>query len=61
MFSDMLGRRRAMMVVIVPALITFFIMGFVESFVSVCLGFIILGFIFGLKDAPTTVYVSEVR
>lgn len=59
--SDALGRRRAIMLVMVPAVAIFMSLYLVESFWLVCLAFFLLSFIFGLKDAPASVYVSEIR
>lgn len=59
--SDALGRRRALLLVVAPAVIAFIMLGFAETFEVVFIGFLLLSFIFGLKDAPSVIYVSEVR
>lgn len=58
---DALGRRRALMLVMTPAIATFIMLGLAKSFWVVCLAFFALSFIFGLKDAPASVYISEIR
>lgn len=57
LLSDALGRRKALMFIIGPAVIAFICLGYADSFILVCLFFFLLSFIFGLKDAPATVYV----
>lgn len=57
--SDELGRRKALMYIVAPAVITFICLSFASSFGLICVYFFLLSFIFGLKDAPATVYVSE--
>lgn len=59
--SDALGRRKALMLIMVPAVATFISLGMAESFWVVCVAFFIISFIFGLKDAPATIYISEIR
>lgn len=59
--SDALGRRRSLMLVVAPAVIAFIMLGLAESFEVVFIGFLLLSFIFGLKDSPSVIYVSEVR
>lgn len=59
--SDALGRRKALMLIMVPAVATFISLGMAQSFWIVCVAVFIISFIFGLKDAPATVYISEIR
>lgn len=59
--SDTLGRRKAMMLIIAPTVIAFIVLGFAESFLIIGVVFTSLSFIFGLKDAPTAVYICETR
>lgn len=59
--SDGIGRRRAIILVMCPAAVIFVTLGLANSFWLVCLAFFLLSFIFGLKDAPATIYISEVR
>lgn len=49
------------MLVVAPAVIAFIMLGLAESFEVVFIAFLLLSFIFGLKDAPSVIYVSEVR
>lgn len=58
--SDTLGRRKALMFIVGPAVFAFIALGLVESYIGICVCFFLLSFIFGLKDAPSVVYVSEV-
>lgn len=44
-----------------PAIATFILLGMANSFWIVCVAFFLLSFIFGLKDAPSCIYVSEIR
>lgn len=48
---DVIGRRRTMMLITLPIFITFLTLGFAQSFELICVGFALLGFIFGLKEA----------
>lgn len=59
--SDALGRRKSLMLIMVPAVATFITLGMAESFWVVCVAVFIISLIFGLKDAPATCYVSEIR
>lgn len=47
--SDALGRRKALMLVVAPAVLAFIMLGLAESFEVVFVGFLLLSFIFGLK------------
>lgn len=47
--SDAVGRRRALMLIVAPAVLGFITLGFANSFVTVCALFFLLSFIFGLK------------
>lgn len=58
--SDAIGRRKALIFIVAPAVLAFVSLSFADSFVVVCAEFFFLSFIFGLKDAPATIYVSEV-
>lgn len=58
---DRFGRRKALMISIAPVVFVFAMLGFAESFTVVCIGFVVLSFVFGLKDAPALVYISETR
>lgn len=57
--SVALGRRRALLMVVAPAILAFIVLGCSDSFFFVCLSFFSLSFIFGLKDAPSMIYISE--
>lgn len=59
--SDALGRRKALLFIVAPAVFAFVALGFAESYAVICACFFFLSFIFGLKDAPSVIYVSEVR
>lgn len=59
--SDALGRRKAMMLTVASTVIGFTLLGFAESYAIVGLAFLILSFVFGLKDAPSAVYICETR
>lgn len=58
---DVIGRRRTMMFITAPIFVTFCVLGFASSYELICIGFAVLGFVFGLKEAPTITYVSEIR
>lgn len=58
--SDAFGRRRALMMVVAPAVLAFVMLGMASSYGIVSIAFFLLSFIFGLKDAPLLVYVSEI-
>lgn len=58
---DVYGRRKIMMAITVPIFIAFAMLGFATSYEVICIGFAALGFIFGLKEAPTITYCSEIR
>lgn len=58
--SDAFGRRQALMMVIAPAVLAFLMLGLANSFALVSIAFFLLSFIFGLKDAPLLVFVSEI-
>lgn len=58
--SDAIGRRKALIFIVAPAVLAFVGLAFAETFTIVCALFFFLSFIFGLKDAPATIYVSEV-
>lgn len=58
--SDAVGRRKALIFIVAPAVLAFIGLAFADSFIIVCALFFFLSFIFGLKDAPATIYVSEV-
>lgn len=49
LISDKFGRRRALMIVVAPAVLAFIMLGSSHSFILVCLSFFSLSFIFGLK------------
>lgn len=55
--SDALGRRKALIVVVGPAILAFIILGFANSFAVVCLGFLLLSFIFGLKGGFLQIFI----
>lgn len=59
--ADALGRRKALMLVVAPAVGAFIMMGLAQSFEIIFVAFLLLSFIFGLKDSPSVIYVSEVR
>lgn len=54
---DAYGRRKVMMAITVPLFIAFFMLSFAQSFEVIGIGFAVLGFVFGLKEAPTITYV----
>lgn len=58
---DRIGRRRAIMLVTVPLIVAWIVLGYSQSFLTVCFGFLILGFCFGLKESPSVTYVCEIR
>ena len=58
--SDAIGRRRALIFIVAPSVLAFVLLAFADTFAAVCALFFFLSFIFGLKDAPATIYVSEV-
>lgn len=45
---DIIGRRNAMMLITPPIFITFLTLGFAQSYELICVGFALLGFVFGL-------------
>lgn len=58
---DRIGRRRAIMLVTIPLIVVWIMLGYAQSFPVICLGFMLLGFCFGLKESPSLTYVSEIR
>lgn len=58
---DKIGRRRTIMLVAVPLITCWAMLGFAYSFPLICLGVAVIGFCFGLKEAPSLTYISEVR
>lgn len=58
---DKIGRRKAILMVSIPIFIAWIMLGFAQSFPVVCVGFMLLGFCMGLKEAPALTYVSEIR
>lgn len=58
---DRIGRRRAIMLVTVPLIVAWIVLGYSQSFLTVCFGILILGFCFGLKESPSVTYVCEIR
>lgn len=59
--NDKIGRRKAIMLVNIPLTMSWIILGFSHSFPLICLLFTLVGFCFGLMEAPTLTYVSEIR
>ena len=59
--SDRIGRRRAIMMVNIPLTICWIILGFSQSFSMISAMFVLIGFCFGLKEAPSFIYISEIR
>lgn len=59
--NDKIGRRKAIMLVNIPLTIGWIVLGFSYSFPVICLIFTLMGFSFGLKEAPTYTYISEIR
>lgn len=59
--SDKIGRRRAIMMVNIPLAIFWIILGFSQSFLVISIMFVLIGFCFGLKEAPSFIYISEIR
>lgn len=49
------------MFIVAPAVFAFVALGVADSYAVICACFFFLSFIFGLKDAPAVIYVSEVR
>lgn len=58
---DKIGRRKAIMTVTIPLTIAWIMLGFAYSFPIICVGFATIGFIMGIKEAPSITYVSEIR
>lgn len=58
--SDKIGRRRAIMMVNIPLAIFWIILGFSRSFSVISVMFVLIGFCFGLKEAPSFIYISEI-
>lgn len=58
---DKIGRRRAIMMVNIPLAIFWIILGFSQSFLMISAMFLLIGFCFGLKEAPSFIYISEIR
>lgn len=57
---DKIGRRKAIMMVTIPLTAAWIMLGFAQSFPLICVGFTIIGFSMGLKEAPSITYVSEI-
>lgn len=58
--NDRFGRRKAIMMVNIPLTICWIILGFTQTFPLICLLFSIMGFCFGLKEAPSLTYITEI-
>lgn len=50
---EKIGRRKAIMMVTIPLIISWVTLYYSQSFPIICLGFLLLGFCFGLKESPT--------
>lgn len=61
LISDKFGRRKAIILVSIPIGAAWIMLGFAESFMVICFGFILIGFGMGAVEAPTTTYVGEIR
>lgn len=48
------------MMVVAPAVLAFLMLGLANSYALVSIAFLLLSLIFGLKDAPLLVYISEI-
>lgn len=59
--SDAFGRQKAMKIVVAPTVIAFIILGYAQSFAVISMAVLMLSFLFGLKDSPIAVYISEIR
>lgn len=59
--SDKFGRRKAIMLVSIPIVAAWIMLGFAHSFSVICFGFILIGFGMGSVEAPATLYVGEIR
>lgn len=55
---DKIGRRKSFMVVSIPLLISWIMLGFSQSFPIVCLAFLVLGLCMGLNETPSITYVE---
>lgn len=58
--NDRIGRRRTIMLLNIPLTIGWIALGFSHSFPLICVMFTVLGFSFGLKEAPSVTYISEI-
>lgn len=59
--SEKFGRRKAIMMINVPMAICWIVLGFSYSFSLILATNLVIGFCFGLKEAPAYLYVSEIR
>lgn len=59
--SDAFGRRTTLMLIMLPVLGLFIMLGMAQSFWVVCVAIFLLNFMFGLKNAASAIYVSEIR
>lgn len=55
---DKIGRRKSFMVVSVPLLASWIMLGFSQSFPIACFGFLVLGLCMGLNETPSITYVE---
>lgn len=58
--TDALGRRRAMLIVNIPFIISWFMMYRATSIMEVFLAYALLGFGVGLSEAPIITYIGEI-
>lgn len=49
------------MLVSIPIVAAWIMLGFAHSFSVICFGFILIGFGMGSVEAPATLYVGEIR
>lgn len=59
--SDILGRKYALMLVLMPMFALLIMLGTAQSFPIVCLAFFLFSIMIGLKNAASAIYVSEIR
>lgn len=58
--TDALGRRRAMLIINIPFIISWFMMYRAESVIEIFIAYALLGFSVGLVEAPIVTYIGEI-
>lgn len=61
LISEKFGRRKAILMINVPLAVCWIILGFSYSYALVLTMNLLIGFCFGLKEAPAYLYISEIR